>query len=118
MRKIGSRSRRRRGNSKAKTGEQSPNPSKPPPRPYEVRKRPRATAGLTTLQASDPSTHDLLYEKLKSLGVENPYPLLHKIGHASYRVKQGDWRAMILVNDDERIVMVTDVLRRNEATYR
>ena len=35
-----------------------------------------------------------------------------------YRFRWGNWRILYEIDDDARVVTVTDVLRRNEATYR
>ena len=33
-------------------------------------------------------------------------------------MRQGNWRIFYDINDDARVVTVTDLLRRNERTYR
>jgi mRNA-degrading endonuclease RelE of RelBE toxin-antitoxin system len=68
----------------------------------------------------DPDTYEALRSKLLSLGVANPYASAHlkSIGKNSYRVRQGDWRALILIRKDQRAVLVDRVVRKNEATYR
>ena len=35
-----------------------------------------------------------------------------------FRVPVGNWRIFYIVDHHQRVVTITDVLRRNEATYR
>ncbi len=35
-----------------------------------------------------------------------------------YRVPVGNWRIFYIVDDQQKVVTITDVLRRNERTYR
>jgi mRNA-degrading endonuclease RelE of RelBE toxin-antitoxin system len=50
----------------------------------------------------------------------NPYQTagLVKLGEGAYRLRQGNWRALLLIDDKQRAVLVERVLRRNESTYR
>ena len=37
--------------------------------------------------------------------------------NARYRVRQGDWRTIYLIDDRNRTITVDEVARRNEGTY-
>ena len=37
--------------------------------------------------------------------------------NARYRVRQGDWRIIYLIDDRNRTITVDEVARRNEGTY-
>jgi mRNA-degrading endonuclease RelE of RelBE toxin-antitoxin system len=67
----------------------------------------------------DPPAHSSLREKLLSLAVTNPYssPHIRKLDEGAYRVRQGDWRALLLIDKDQRVVLVDRVVRRDEGTY-
>ena len=41
-----------------------------------------------------------------------------KLRGGKHRVRQGNWRVFYLIDLAERVITITDVLRRNEATYR
>ena len=41
-----------------------------------------------------------------------------KLRGGGYRIRKGNWRIFYDIDDDARVVTVTDVLRRNEHTYR
>ena len=41
-----------------------------------------------------------------------------QLHNKEHRVRQGNWRILYDINDDARLVTVTNVLRRNERTYR
>lgn len=41
-----------------------------------------------------------------------------KLRGNKHRVRQGNWRIFYLLDTAERVVTITDVLRRNERTYR
>ncbi len=41
-----------------------------------------------------------------------------KLRGGGYRIRKGNWRIFYEINDAERIVTITNVLRRNERTYR
>ena len=57
-------------------------------------------------------------KRIDDLAAEpRPHGML-QLHNKEHRVRQGNWRILYDINDDARLVTVTDVLRRNEATYR
>src|SRR5947208_1211340 len=96
-------------------------PSNRSPEPYSVTQSPQAKWDLATLEAIESASHKHLRDKLLALNAPNPYAVgtLEKIKNSDnrFRVRQGDWRALILAKDDERVLLIERVLRKNEATY-
>ncbi len=83
--------------------------------PYRVVTEPRVERQLARLERRDLAS---VRKKIRGLAVEpRPRRVLH-LGDSEYRVRQGNWRIFYDINDAERIVTITDVLRRNERTYR
>ena len=41
-----------------------------------------------------------------------------KLRAGGYRIRKGNWRIFYDIDDDARVVTITNVLRRNERTYR
>lgn len=49
----------------------------------------------------------------------NPRPARSlQMRDGSLRIRWGNWRTFYLVDNAERVIVITDVLRRNERTYR
>ncbi len=52
---------------------------------------------------------------------KNPRPTgcrpVRAVGKGAYRVRVGDYRVIYAVLDDERVVIIARVARRNESTY-
>lgn len=57
-------------------------------------------------------------KKIRSLAAEPRPRRVLKLRDKEHRVRQGNWRIFYEIDDDERVVTITDVLRRNERTYR
>ena len=85
--------------------------------PYRVEVSPAAGRDLRRLPAQ---VRDRLEPVIMALG-EEPRPHgVRKIKGAehAYRVRQGDYRVVYEVYDDEQLVVILYVGRRNEGTYR
>jgi mRNA-degrading endonuclease RelE of RelBE toxin-antitoxin system len=80
---------------------------------------PEAEADIERLASVDGDAARRLKDKLKGMS-PNPYATdgLVKLGKNAYRIRQGDWRALILIDDEQRAVLVERVKRRNESTYK
>jgi mRNA-degrading endonuclease RelE of RelBE toxin-antitoxin system len=71
------------------------------------------------LTGLDNDTRKRVIDRLKKLAHEpRGGPNATALGSAGFRVRIGNYRARYLVRDDDRTVIVTRVLRRNEATYK
>ena len=57
-------------------------------------------------------------ERIVALGTEPRPAGATKLWNDSYRIRIGPWRVIYLVDDDERVVVITAVRRRGESTYR
>ena len=104
---------------KAQTGPSSAKSAEERSAPYSVRLSDRAEGGWASLEASDPDTYALMRDRLKKLAFSprKGLGITALTAREGFRVRQGDWRALYLVDDTQRTVLVTDVLRRNESTY-
>jgi mRNA-degrading endonuclease RelE of RelBE toxin-antitoxin system len=118
MTKTGGHSKKRRAATKAKTGGPASGPSARPPEPYAVLQSSAGEADLAWVASVDEKAATRLKDKLMGMG-RNPYATdgLVKLGKNAYRIRQGDWRALLLIDDDQRAVLVERVKRRNESTY-
>jgi mRNA-degrading endonuclease RelE of RelBE toxin-antitoxin system len=119
MTKTGGHSKKPRIDTKAKTGEPPSSPSARLPEPYAVLQTSAAEADLARVASVDEQAATSLKDKLLGMG-GNPYATdgLVKLGKDAYRIRQGDWRALLLINDEQRVVLVERVKRRNESTYK
>lgn len=90
----------------------------PARRPYVVRLNDRARRDLGALDAV---TRERVTDRLRLLGSESPRTAVGVtalVGSDAYRQRTGDHRAIFLVDDHRREVLVTRVARRDEGTYR
>ncbi len=88
------------------------------PRPapsYVVTLRSRASRQLRRVRNPD---HDRITEGIRGLANDPLLGDVKKIRGRLYRLRVGSWRVLYVINDDARLVTVTDVRRRNERTYR
>jgi mRNA interferase RelE/StbE len=86
-------------------------------RTYSVLISKAAQRGLAAIQPKKQAQR--MAEKIRALA-EDPHPPGSepiKTSPGSWRIRQGDWRAIYTVNDGELVVVVVDVRRRNERTY-
>ena len=82
---------------------------------YEVRLTPHAERDLDALPIGDYRRID---QRILSLAV-NPRPRgTVKLGDLSYRVRVGNWRIIYIIDDANHIVLIRNVRRRGEGTYR
>ena len=88
--------------------------SEPRPR-YRVITQPRIERQLERLNRQD---YRNVRRRIDSLGVEPRPRRMLSLRNNEHRVRQGNWRIFYEIDDAERIVTITDVLRRNERTYR
>ena len=76
------------------------------------------TRARRQLDRINPRDYELIAAKIRSLARERHPPRSLKLRDGSHRVRQGNWRIFYLIKDSEQVVVITDVLRRNERTYR
>ena len=70
------------------------------------------------LDRINPHDYEQIGAKIRDLASE-PLPRRSlKLRDGSHRIRVGNWRVFYLTDNSERVVVITDVLRRNEATYR
>ena len=73
---------------------------------------------MAALKVSDPASYKALNGKLRERR-QSPRtgPGVKKLTAEGYRIRQGDWRALYLVSDEQRTVLVERIERRAEGTY-
>ena len=86
-----------------------------PQRTYQVTTKPRVERQLARLGKRDQIA---VRRRIRSLAGQPLPPRVLKLRDGKYRVRQGNWRIFYEIDDDAREVIVIDVLRRNERTYR
>ena len=70
------------------------------------------------LDRISPRDFDQIIAKIRDLA-EEPRPRRSlQLRDGTHRIRWGNWRVFYLIDLSERVVVITDVLRRNEATYR
>ena len=85
------------------------------PADYEVRLSPGAKRDLGHLSSTDFRRVDVRINAL----TQNPRPYgVQKLWKQSYRIRVGPWRIIYLIDDNEHIVLVDRVRRREKDTYR
>ena len=85
------------------------------PSNYEIRLSPRAKRDLGGLSSTDFRRVD---GRINALA-QNPRPYgVQKLWKQSHRIRVGPWRIIYLIDDDEHIVLVERVRRRDKDTYR
>ena len=82
---------------------------------YAVTLRNRASRQLQRVRNPN---HDRITEAMKGLSNEPRLGDIKKIRDRLYRLRVGNWRVLYIIDDEQRKVTITDILRRNEATYR
>ncbi len=82
---------------------------------YRLATIPRVERQLARLGKRDLAA---VRSKIRSLAAEPRPRRVLKLPDNEHRVRQGNWRIFYDINDDARLVTVTNVLRRNERTYR
>lgn len=91
-----------------------------PRKKYEVKIMPHATRGLKKLRR-DCELLERIDREIQSLA-ENPRPQRCKKLRSSkhdnlYRVRVGDWRILYALEDDQLIVLILEVARRDHAYF-
>ena len=87
---------------------------------YKVVLIPRARRNLKTVPVGERSRVD---NRLQELTVDPRPRGVKKLrqrtdsGLAAWRMRVGKWRVIYIVDDDQKLVVVTDVRRRRENTY-
>ena len=82
--------------------------------PYRVVTKPRVERQLARLGKRDLAA---VRKKIRSRAVEPRPRRVLRLRDNEHRVRQGNWRIFYEIDDDARVVTVTDVLRRNDRTY-
>ena len=82
---------------------------------YRVIIDPHASRQLRRVRSGDRSHISEAMDSLRPNA--RPYGAI-KLRGGGYRLRWGNWRIFYDINDAERVVTITDVLRRNERTYR
>lgn len=89
-----------------------------PKRVYEINIMPQAKRSLKKLK-NDRELLERLDNGILSLA-ENPRPRGYKKLRSNsyrnlYRIRVGDWRIIYAIEDDEVVVLILDVVRRDQA---
>ena len=94
------------------------NISKKGKKPYQIRITSKALKDLEKIKDPD-------FEKIQTIIEDlhyNPRPQrckkLKKSSLPSYRIRQGNWRKIYNIYDQEQLVVIARVRRRNEETYK
>lgn len=82
---------------------------------YRVTTKPRVERQLARLNRKD---YRAVRQVINDLAVEPRPRGMLQLRNKEHRVRQGNWRIFYDIDDAQRIVTITDVLRRNERTYR
>ena len=82
---------------------------------YRVTTEPRVERQLARLDRKD---YRAVRKRIDDLAVTPRPRKMLQLRNKEQRVRQGNWRIFYEIDDDARIVTITDVLRRNERTYR
>ncbi len=86
-----------------------------PPRRYRGATKPRVERQLARLNKQD---YSAVRKRIDDL-VVNPRPHgMLQLRNKEHRIRQGNWRIFYDIDAAARVVTITDVLRRNERTYR
>ena len=85
------------------------------PGPYRIEYDTRARRQLDRINARD---YELIVAKIRALASKPLPPRSLQLSDGSHRIRAGNWRVFYLINRSERVVAITDILRRNERTYR
>ncbi len=86
------------------------------PRPsFRVTTEPRVERQLARLNRND---YRAVRKRIDDLAVVPRPRKMLQLRNKEHRVRQGNWRIFYEIDDAERIVTITNVLRRNERTYR
>ena len=62
--------------------------------------------------------YEQIRAKIRALATNPRPPHSRRLRDGSIRIRWGNWRIFYLIDHTEQVVTITDVLRRNEATYR
>lgn len=83
--------------------------------PYEVRLTPHAQQDIASF---DRKSRDRVYERLKLLPIPRSVPnTMPLVGLEGYRMRIGKFKVRYVIRDDDRTVLVTRVMKRDESTY-
>ena len=82
---------------------------------YHLITKPRVERQLACLGKRDAAA---VRKKIRSLATEPRPRRVLKLRDNEHRVRQGNWRIFYLIDERQKTVTITDVRRRNEATYR
>ena len=82
---------------------------------YRLTTEPRVERQLARLGKRDLTA---VRNKIRDLATEPRPRRVLKLRDNEHRVRQGNWRIFYQIDEAERVVTVTNVLRRNERTYR
>ena len=82
---------------------------------YEIFYEPEAERELESIPAGDFHQID---ERICSLNREPRPQGVKQLSGKTYRIRSGNWRIIYLVDDPRQAVVIVNVRRRNEATYR
>ena len=70
------------------------------------------------LDRISPRDYQQLVTRIKALASEPRPRRSLRLRDGSHRIRWGNWRIFYLIDSTEQVVVITDVLRRNERTYR
>lgn len=70
------------------------------------------------LEKLPPTVQERVLEAIATLA-DDPRPLgVQKLEDDLYRIRIGKYRVIYWLNDEERLIVITKVAKRNERTYR
>ena len=81
---------------------------------YQVHIERRAQRQLGRVQGADQPRID---RRIRALSAQPRSRRSLRLKGNLYRMRIGDWRVFYIVDDRERLVLITDVLRREKDTY-
>lgn len=82
---------------------------------YDIRLAPRARRDLKRVSSEE---FERIDERISALA-SDPRPMgTVKLWDQSYRIRVGRWRVLYIVDDGNRVIVITAVRRRDESTYR
>ena len=82
---------------------------------YRLDYDPRATRQLDRI---NPRDYEQISSRIKALAIEPSPRRSLKLRDGSNRFRWRNWRVLYLIDRAQRVITITDVLRRNERTYR
>ena len=85
------------------------------PRRYRLDYDTRARRQLDRINRRD---YEQIRSKIKALATEPQPRRSLRLRDGSNRIRWGNWRIFYLIDEAAQVILITDVLRRNERTYR